>query len=204
MKRLIYCSLLAVLFALPARAADEGQVRAFAQNLANQIMDRVVLAKTPAPQKRAAFREVFLKATDINKIARFTLGRYARSMPKEQMAAFTKAFTDNVILTWSDRFDGYAGESIKFQGVRSDKNDFYVTSTLDVPNTENDIEVIWRINAKNDNLKLVDLVVEGVSMIMSYRNEYSSVLQQSGGDLQTLINLLDQKNEALLNATKKK
>lgn len=202
MKRLI-CVLLAVLFALPADAADEKQVQNFAQDLANQIMERVVLAKTPAAQKRAAFREVFLKATDINKIARFTLGRYARSASKEQLAAFTKAFTDNVILTWADRFDGYAGESVKFQSTRQDKNDFYVTSMLDVPNTENDIEVIWRINAKNDNLKLVDLVVEGVSMIMSYRNEYSSVLQQSGGDLQTLINLLDQKNAALRAPQKK-
>ncbi len=203
MKRFLF-ALLMILTVFPANAADEQQVQNFAQSLADQIMERVVLAKTSPAQKRAAFREVFLKATDINKIARFTLGRYARTASKEQIAAFTNAFTDNVILTWADRFDGYAGKAFTFKSVRQDKNDFYVSSVLDVPNTENDVEIIWRISAKGDQLKLMDLVVEGVSMIMSYRNEYASVLQQSGGDLQTLINLLNQKNDALRNPPKKK
>lgn len=77
MKRFLF-ALLMILTVFPANAADEQQVQNFAQSLADQIMERVVLAKTSPAQKRAAFREVFLKATDINKIARFTLGRYAR------------------------------------------------------------------------------------------------------------------------------
>ena len=202
MKHLI-CTLLAFFTAFPVQAADTQQAQAFAETLADKIMTQVVKSSAPSAEKRAAFRKIFLGATDIHKIARFTLGRYARTADKEQIDAFTQAFTDNIILTWADRFGSYAGVSVKFKGVRQDKNDFYVTSSLDVPDTENDIEIIWRINAKNDKPTLSDLVVEGVSMLLSYRNEYSSVLQQSNGDLQILINLLNQKNEALRNPKKK-
>ena len=59
------------------------------------------------------------------------------------------------------------------------------------------MEIIWRIVDKKDELKLADLVVEGVSMLMSYRNEYTSVLQQNGGDIAALVKQLAAKNETL-------
>lgn len=74
-----------------------------------------------------------------------------------------------------------------------------MTSKIDIPNTENDVEIIWRIVDKKDELRLADLVVEGVSMLMSYRNEYTSVLQQNGGDVGALVKQLAAKNETLKN-----
>lgn len=203
MKKYLCLLILGLFAASGARAEEASSPRAFAEQLADQIMKEVVLSKNPMPEKQAAFRRVFLEATNIRTIARFTLGRYYKNASEEQREAFIQAFTDNVILTWTERFSSYAGEQIRFKDTRQDKNDFYVNSTLDIPNTENDIEIIWRISNKNGRMQLVDLVVEGVSMIMSYRNEYASVLQQSGGDVQTLINMLTNKNKALRNPAKK-
>lgn len=203
MKKYLCLLILGLFAASGTRAEQAASPRAFAEQLADQIMKEVVLSKGAMPEKQAAFRRVFLEATNIRTIARFTLGRYYKSATEEQREAFISAFTDNVILTWTERFSNYAGEQIKFRDTRQDKNDFYVNSTLDIPNTENDIEIIWRISDKKGHMQLVDLVVEGVSMIMSYRNEYASVLQQNGGDVQTLINMLNNKNKALLNPPKK-
>ncbi|MGN0904654.1 MAG: phospholipid-binding protein MlaC [Alphaproteobacteria bacterium] len=203
MKKYLCLLILGLFAASGTRAEQAASPRAFAEQLADQIMKEVVLSKSAMPEKQAAFRRVFLEATNIRTIARFTLGRYYKSATEEQREAFISAFTDNVILTWTERFSNYAGEQIKFRDTRQDKNDFYVNSTLDIPNTENDIEIIWRISDKKGHMQLVDLVVEGVSMIMSYRNEYASVLQQNGGDVQTLINMLNNKNKALLNPPKK-
>lgn len=201
MKKILYLFLIVMMSAKICTASAETP-QAFAERIANQIMDEVVLSKNSLKQKQDAFRRVFVGATDMNTIARFTLGRYYRSATKEQREEYTKVFTDNVIYTWTERFSNYAGETIKFSGVRQEKNDYYVTSTIDIPNTENDIEIIWRISDKKDELKLVDLVVEGVSMIMSYRNEYTSVLQKSDGDIQILINMLNTKNKDLKNPKK--
>ena len=111
---------------------------------------------------------------------------------------------NNIIYTWTSRFNAYAGETIKFEGGRkSEKGDFYVTSKIDIPDSENDIEIIWRIVDKKDELKLADLVVEGVSMLMSYRNEYTAVLQQNGGDIPALTKMLSDKNETIKNPDRK-
>lgn len=199
MKKLIILAFCALIAAAPvAEAADAAGAEAFAQKLADEIMRDVVKSKTTLEQKQNAFRKIFLSAVNINSTARFTLGRYARTTDKELLKAYTDALTNNIIYTWTERFNNYAGETITFNGSRkSDGGDFYVTSKIDIPNTENDVEIIWRIVDKKDELKLADLVVEGVSMLMSYRNEYTSVLQQNGGDVAGLIKQLTAKNETL-------
>lgn len=199
MKKLIILAFCALIAAAPvAGAADAAGAEAFAQKLADEIMRDVVKSKTTLEQKQNAFRKIFLSAVNINSTARFTLGRYARTTDKELLKAYTDALTNNIIYTWTERFNNYAGETITFNGSRkSDGGDFYVTSKIDIPNTENDVEIIWRIVDKKDELKLADLVVEGVSMLMSYRNEYTSVLQQNGGDVAGLIKQLTAKNETL-------
>lgn len=199
MKKFLCVFMLALITALPC-AAQTQEAEAFAKKLADEIMSQVVLAKTPLKEKQDAFRRVFLEATDIDLIARFTLGRYARTISEDQRQTYVKVFTDNVIYTWTERFSNYAGEKIIFQSSRQeDGKDVYVTSKIDIPNTENDIAIIWRITTKNNSLKLVDLVVEGVSMVMSYRNEYTTVLQQNGGDIEKLIETLKKKNTELKN-----
>ncbi|MGN1080231.1 MAG: phospholipid-binding protein MlaC [Alphaproteobacteria bacterium] len=199
MKKLIILAFCALIAAAPAAmAADAAGAEAFAQKLADEIMRDVVKSKTTLEQKQDAFRKIFLSAVNINSTARFTLGRYARTTDKELLKAYTDALTNNIIYTWTERFNNYAGETIAFNGSRkSDGGDFYVTSKIDIPNTENDVEIIWRIVDKKDELKLADLIVEGVSMLMSYRNEYTSVLQQNGGDVAGLIKQLTAKNETL-------
>ena len=137
------------------------------------------------------------------------MGRYAKSADSDQLKAYTNALADNIIYTWTDRFNGYAGGSLTKDAIifessrKSETGDFYITSKIKLPNAENDIEMIWRISDKKDTLKLADLIVEGVSMLMSYRNEYTAILQQNGGDIAALTEMLKKKNEALKNPEKK-
>ena len=198
MKRLTIFAFLFFMISVPVIASETADAEAFAQKLANDIMRDVVKSKTSLPQKQEAFRKIFLSAINIKSTARFTLGRYARTASPEQLQAYTDALTNNIIYTWTERFNNYAGETIRFESSRkSETGDFYITSKIDIPNTENDVEVIWRIVDKKDELKLADLVVEGVSMLMSYRNEYTSILQQNGADISALIKQLTTKNETL-------
>ncbi len=200
MKKLTALAFLFFMTAVPVFAFETTDAEVFAQKLADDIMRDVVKSKIPLTQKQEAFRKIFLSAVNIKTTARFTLGRYARTASPEQLQAYTDALTNNIIYTWTERFNNYAGETIKFDSSRkSEAGDFYVTSKIDIPNAENNVEIIWRIADKKGGLKLVDLVVEGVSMLMSYRNEYTAILQQNGGDISALIKQLTTKNDTLKN-----
>ena len=147
-----------------------------------------------------------MSAIDVKKNARFTLGRYAKKASDEQLQAYTDALADNIVYTWTSRFNEYAGdalnsEAISFASARKSENgDFYITSKIKLPNAENEVEMIWRLSDKNGKMKLADLIVEGVSMLMSYRNEYTAILQQNGGDIDALTQMLKKKNETLKNS----
>ena len=181
-----------------AFAAQTTDAEAFAKKLADEIMADVVKPAKTQEQRQDAFRRIFLSAIDIKTTARFTLGRFAKTADPEQLKSYEDALTDNIARTWAGRFADYGGETIRFESARkSEKGDFYVTSRIDIPNTENDVEVVWRVTDKKNGLKLADLIVEGVSMLMSYRNEYAAVLQQNGGNVADLTRKLNDRNDAL-------
>lgn len=197
-KNIFFLILCTLAYITPAFSADIAEVDKFAKGLANDIMVNVVKSKAPLEEKQQSFRKTFLSAVDLKTAARFTLGRYARTATPEQIQTYTDALTDNIIYTWTKRFSDYAGDEIVFKGSRkSESGDFYITSSIELPETQNNVEVIWRIVDKKGTLKLADLVVEGVSMLMSYRNEYTSILQQNGGDVSALVAQMQKKNETL-------
>jgi phospholipid transport system substrate-binding protein len=210
MKKQIFAFLCFISFVFPAVAAEVAEAEKFARNLADDIITKVVQPKISLQQKQEIFRKIFMEVINVKTNARFTLGRYAKNAGPDQLKAYTDALADNIIYTWTDRFNGYAGgsltkDAIIFESSRKSENgDFYITSKINLPDTENDIELIWRISEKKGTLKLADLVVEGVSMLMSYRNEYTAILQQNGGDIAALTEMLQKKNEALKNPGKKK
>lgn len=205
MKKLLNVFLCLFCFSSQALASETATAEQFAKNLADNIITNVVRPKISLQQKQEKFQSVFMSAINVKKNARFTLGRYAKKASDEQLQAYTDALADNIVYTWTTRFNEYAGdalnsEAISFASARKSENgDFYITSKIKLPNAESDVEMIWRISDKNGEMKLADLIVEGVSMLMSYRNEYTAVLQQNGGDIDALTQMLKKKNETLKN-----
>ncbi len=195
MKRILLTALL-ILTGTRLAFAQPDEAIAFAQKTADDIMTRVVELKAPLPDKEKNFHTVFTQAADLKKIARFVLGRFAKTASEAEMHAFTEAFTDSVVGTWTRRFDAYAGEKIVFKDARQENGkDAYVNSELLMADGESKVEIVWRVSTKNNKTTLVDLVVEGVSMILSYRNEYTAILQQNGGNISDLTEKL--KNKAV-------
>lgn len=193
MKKLLF-TLLFLLTGVPAAFAQTDEAKAFAQKTADDIMARVVELKAPLPDKEKNFHAIFTQALDLKKIARFTLGRFAKTASESEMRAFTEAFADNVVGTWTRRFDAYAGEKIVFKDARQENGkDVYVNSELLMTDGQNKIDIVWRVSVKNGKTALVDLIVEGVSMILSYRNEYTAILQQNGGNISDLTEKLKNK-----------
>ena len=164
----------------------------FVNRLADNMINNVLTADVPQDEKLSRFRAEFTEALDLKNIGQFVLGIYWRKATPTEKEAFLKAFMDFTTKTWADRFDSYQGQKIVFSGVRNaERNQLYVDSTIQ---NNPPVEVIWRLKQKDNGYRIIDIIVEGVSMAMSYRNEYSAYLQAHGGSVCELTRELEKKS----------
>ena len=149
----------------------------FIRTLSDQIITNVLKTKDSQEEKTKRFEEYFLTALDVQTIGKNVLARHWKTATEEERKDFLDAFTDMALKSWADKFNMYTGQEITFtnETPAQGKNQVFVNSFIqDDPNP---VSVIWRVSNKNGEYKIVDIIVEGVSMTLSYRNEYDSFLR---------------------------
>ena len=175
-----------------AAAADPAAV---ITSLGNQALE--VLGNNVDPKLRVArFRQLFSEDFDVPGIARFVLGRYWRVATEPQQQEFVKLFADYIALAYSNRLAEYSGETLRVTGSRPAPDGSVVSSEIVRPNGAPPAKVDWVLTPHDGAYKISDVVVEGVSMAVTQRSEFASVIQRNGGQVQGLITALRQKTEA--------
>ena len=177
--------------ARPDAAADPAAVIV---NLGNEALK--VLGKDVDPNQRITrFRQLFVQDFDVPGIARFVLGRYWHLATPAQRQDFVAVFTNYIALAYSNRLAEYSGETLRVTGSRPAPDGSLVTSEIMRPHGEPPAKVDWLLTRQHGAYKINDVVVEGVSMAVTQRSEFASVIQRNGGQLQGLITALRQKTE---------
>ena len=127
-------------------------------------------------------------------IGQFVLGRYWRTATPEQRDAFIKAYREMNIKTWSKRFDEFKGRNFKFIGTTpsNSANQIFVNSEVPMPEGQ-PAKVVWRVKQTGDTFKIVDIIIENVSLAITARNEYSAYIKKSPNGVDDLIKDLQQK-----------
>jgi len=175
-----------------AAAADPAAV---ITSLGNQALE--LLGNSVDPKLRVArFRQLFSEDFDVPGIARFVLGRYWRIATEPQQQEFVKLFADYIALAYSNRLAEYSGETLRVTGSRPAPDGSVVSSEIVRPNGAPPAKVDWLLTPHDGAYKISDVVVEGVSMAVTQRSEFASVIQRNGGQVQGLITALRQKTEA--------
>lgn len=165
-----------------------------AQDFVAQMGDRAIaFLSDPALSqdgKKASFRKLLDSSFDMETIGRFALGRYWRTTSPKQKKTYQDLFRKMVVEVYSSRFSDYQGHAFEVRSFRPDgKADVLVTSFI-VPKGDAPIQVDWRVRYKNGRYRIVDVIVEGVSMSLTQRSDFSAVIQKGGGDVQVLIDHL--------------
>ena len=181
--------------ACTAWAFDQSAALEFVQKTADDVITNVLTTKDSEAVKAKKFEDTFIKALDIPYIAKFVLGRYWKTASHTDKTDFVEAFKIMLIRSWSEKFALYKGQKIEFFDVTPapNKNQYFVNSKIQ--DGANPIVVLWRLLDKDGQYKIIDVVIEGVHMATSYRNEYTAYLQNH-----TLEELI----EALKNPPEKK
>ncbi len=145
-------------------------------------------ANASKAQKTADFRKLLDQSFDLETIGRFALGRYWNTATEAQKKEYLGLFRKMVVDVYSNRFEEYKGQKVEVRSFRSIGNqDTLVSSFLVPPNGGEEVQVDWRVRNKGGSYKIVDVLVAGVSMSVTQRSEFSSVIQRGGGNVDALI-----------------
>ncbi len=193
MRRTVLTAFVLIAGALtPAVLAAVADPAAVINNLGNRALE--VLGKNATPAQRVArFHELFREDFDVPGIARFVLGRYWKTTTAEQQGEFVKLFEDYIAIVYSSQLAAYSGETLKVTGSRADPEGAIVASEIIRPTGAPPVKVEWHLADQNGTYKIRDVSVDGISMAVTQRSEFASVIQRNGGQVQSLIAMLREK-----------
>ena len=184
----------------PSPAAAEAQATdaaKFVQDLGNRAMAQLAGKQIPEEEERARFRQLLNEAFDVQTIGRFTVGRayWGQATPQQQQE-FLGLYESQVVNAYAKRFQDYSGEQFKVLGEQKegDGPDTIVNSQILRPNGGPPVSVQWRVRAEQGGLKIVDVVIAGISMAVTDRQQFAAVIERGGGNIQALIDALKSQN----------
>lgn len=188
-------ALFALVYVMPA-SAESSTPRQFIESLGEETIRAITQPDVPEDARLSEFERLFRRGFDVNTISRFVLGRYWRRATPQQRKEYQTLFADFIVTTYASRFRQYSGETLSVDGERkASQRDTIVSSEIVAPQGP-PIRVDWRVRTKNDDHKIVDVIVEGVSMAITQRDEFASVIRRGGGDIEALISELREKSQS--------
>ncbi len=179
------------LAAAPARAADDAA--GFISDLGQRTV-QILASKVSESERESKFRSIFDEGFDVPAISRFVLGGYWRTASETQRRDFIALFEAYVVHAYTVRFNDYGGEQLKVTAARPEGDDgSMVQSIIARPSGAPPLKVDWRVAKTDKGFKIIDVVVEGVSMAVTQRQEFASVIQRNGGQIDALLKILREK-----------
>ncbi len=164
----------------------------FVRSLADEAVASLTSKKVGDRQRESALRKILRSYFDVNSIGRRALGRYWKKASKSEKVEYLHLFEDLIVSTYAKRFKDYSNEKLSIEKATSSGNQILVHSLL-ARGAQKPIRVDWRLDFPDGKYKIIDIVVEGVSMVQTQRSEFSSVIRRSGGEVKGLLTALKNK-----------
>jgi phospholipid transport system substrate-binding protein len=179
-------------------AASAPEAGSFITNLATEAIQGVTDKSISDEERVRRFRELLKIKFDVPQIARFVLGRYWRTATPDERDTYTQLFEDYIVQTYADRFHQYNGEGLKVvNATRGQDDDVVVISNIERNGPA--VRVEWKLHPEGSTFKIVDVMVEGVSMAVTQRDDFAATIQARGGKVAGLIDALRQKTRTASN-----
>jgi len=155
----------------------------------------VLSKKVPRAERLARCRQLYLADFDCPGIARFVLGRYWRSASEQEQQEFLRLFEDYVVFVYGTRLSNFGGETFKVRGSRTDESGTIVSTDIVSPNGDAPIKLDWRLITDHGSFKINDVIIEGISMLVTQRSEFASVMQRHGGQVGELLAMMRERTK---------
>ena len=173
----------------PAHAeVDSAKAEAFVRQITDEGIVEIINANISQTEKNKRFEKLFNKALDLDFIGQFVLGRYWKTATEVQRKNFITVYRELNVKTWSQKFDEFKGHNFVFVGTTpsTSEGQIFVNSTVAMDQGE-PAKVVFRVKQTGNDFKIVDIVIESVSLAITARNEYSAFIKNNPGGIDALI-----------------
>ena len=163
---------------------EENFVRSFADS-AISILSNDTISDA---ERTSSFTELVMSSIDLNLISKFVLSKAWKNASDEQKENYLIAFKDYFVSSYANKLDQYTGEKVDVIGSQEAGKYVIVESNIVREGTDTlKINLKWRLLNKNNQIKIIDLNIEGISLVIAQREEFQSFLANNDYDLDKLI-----------------
>ncbi len=165
--------------------------------LINELVNEasiILSSSDPVESKIIRLNNIAELNVDIDGIGMYTLGSYRKTLNDEQKIKYRKLFKSYFLKSFSSRLVDYSDPKISVVSEKKINEKYTIVSTVLEETSKNpEVKIDWRIYTKNPERPLIrDLIVEGLSLARTQKEEFKSILQNNGGDINYLFKSLEQ------------
>ncbi len=160
--------------------AQTGEASQFIRQIGNHAITTLRTPGITLEEREARVRGILRQGFDVPFIGRFVLGRYWKQTAPEVRIDYQNLFSEYLLQIYLARLGGYAGETLTVVSERpTGTKDVVVSTRIDRPSGP-PIAAEWRVRVIDNRRRIIDVSVEGVSMVVTQRSEFASVIQRNG------------------------
>jgi len=187
--------LISIIFILQTNLhAYSSDPKMFVEELVNEAISKLSNKDLTKEEKSKFIEKIALENVDINALGLYTLGELRKSSEKKDIIKYQKTFEKYFLKSLTSRLSDYS--SSEFEVINFDKkssNYTIVSSKMAPKDGSPEIKIDWRVYTKNPDKPLIrDLIVEGLSLARTQKEEFASILNSNNNDLNILINKLEE------------
>lgn len=185
-RRWVVSQLLTLPFGLAAlaRARPAGAANTTAEAFINGVSEQVLVilqAEKSDDEKLVALKDLLDSHTDLDLVARLVLGRHWRTASEQEREDYVALFRQILMNTMAERIGDYDGQSFEVAGsAELSERDTAVQTRILRSGGAPPLSVDWRVRESDGSFAIIDVIAEGVSLVVSQRNEVGSIVERQG------------------------
>ena len=189
MKRLVFYFITLFFLSQNLALSYSSNPKDFVNELVNETIIKLADKNLNNEEKANFVEQVALENVDINALGLYTLGELRKSAEKNDIDNYKKSFEKYFLKSLTSRLTDYSSSKFEILGENKKSANYTIVNSKVTPNDGSaEIKIDWRVYTKNPEKPLIrDLIVEGLSLARTQKEEFSSILSSNNNDIKILI-----------------
>jgi len=188
MKKILFSLTLLIIFLLNIGKVHSIEADVFIQSVVNRAA-KTLSGSFTKEERVERLKDIARETVDIDGLAFYSLGAHRKNLSKDQVDEYKKVFTKYFLKSFSSRLAEYSNPEIEVESKRVINKNYTIVSSILV-STENRpaVKIEWRVYTKDpNNLLIRDLIIEGLSLARTQKEEFSSIINSNDGKIEALL-----------------
>ena len=191
---MVFGAALLIALVLGGRALASNDPKAVVESTANAVIAVLRDSSLQHEAKQSRIEDIVYANVDFDTLSRLVLAQNWKRFNDQQRETFQREFKRHLSVTYGKNIDDYRNETVAITGERKEsQGDSTVMSKIVRGQGSAEFQVNYRLREKDGQWRIIDVIVEGVSMVANFRSQFQDIVSSGGPD--KLLKLLHEKNE---------